>query len=102
MTDGGYAVTGIFVQGIDVTQHSREQKRREALFRLTDLVRTVKDPVELGYGTAEFVGVTVGAIRAGLSRIDLEVETLIAERNWTREGVNTLPGRPPCAATDPP
>ena len=88
--DGGDAVTGIFVQGIDVTQRAHEQKRREALYKLTDLVRSVEDPVELGYGASEIVGLTLGAIRVGLSRIDPEVETLIAERNWTSAGVKPL------------
>ena len=90
--DGDDTVTGVFLQGVDVTHRAREQKRREALHRLTDLVRSADDPVELGYGAAEIVGQTLGAARVGLSRIDPDAEALITERDWTRQGAASLTG----------
>jgi signal transduction histidine kinase len=91
--DGDDAVTGVVLQGIDVTCRAREQQRRDALYRLTDLVRTAEDPVELGFGASEIVGQTLGAVRVGLSRIDPDAEVLITERDWTHDGAASLAGR---------
>jgi hypothetical protein len=88
--DGDDAVTGVFLQGIDVTHRANEQRRRDALHRLTELVRTTDYPVELGYGASEIVGRTFGAIRVGLSRIDPDAEVLLTEREWTAEGAAPL------------
>jgi PAS domain S-box-containing protein len=96
--DADGAVSGIFVQGVDVTQRAGEQKRREALYRLTDLVRSVADPVELAFGAAEIVCETLDVARCGLSRIDPQAETLITERDWTASGVTALADRLPLRA----
>ena len=90
--DARNLVTGIFVEGLDVTDRANEEKRREALTRLTDLVRMTQDPVELGYCASEIIGETLGASRVGYSRIDPEAETLITERDWTASGVGSLAG----------
>lgn len=45
--DAQEVLTGILVQGLDVTERVREEKRRNALIRLTGTVRDLKTPEEI-------------------------------------------------------
>jgi signal transduction histidine kinase/CheY-like chemotaxis protein/PAS domain-containing protein len=85
-------VTGIFVEGVDVTERVRAEARREALVRLTDAIRDLHDPVELAHAAATMLGETIDVSRVGYGTIDLDKETLIVERDWTAPGVGTLAG----------
>jgi PAS domain S-box-containing protein len=85
-------LTGILVQGLDVTERVREEKRRNALIRLTDTVRDLKTPEEIIFQTSLILGETLDVSRVGYGTIDPEAETLTVTRDWNAPGVMSLAG----------
>ncbi len=85
-------VTGIFVEGVDVTARHFGEVRRDALFSLTSRLQDIDDVGEIAYVAAEIIGTTLGVSRVGYGSIDPEAETLHVERDWTAPGVATLAG----------
>jgi PAS domain S-box-containing protein len=90
--DAAGAVTGIFIEGVDVTDRVAAQHRREAVAELTDRFRRLEDPQDIGYAAAEILGRTLEVSRVGYGSIDPEAETLHVLRDWTAPGVETLAG----------
>ena len=88
-------VTGIFVEGVDVTSRVAAEKMRERLAWLTDRLRNLSDPAELAYTAAEVLGDSLAASRVGYGRIDHDAETMLVERDWQAPGVATLAGTTP-------
>jgi PAS domain S-box-containing protein len=98
ITDESGAVTGIFVEGHDVTSEARahhelrENERRQALLvRLGDRFRDLEAPADLSYAAAELLGTALEVSRAGYGTIDLVAETIVIEREWLAHGVAPLP-----------
>ena len=85
-------VTGIFVEGFDVTDQTFAEARRKALIDLTDVIRDQRDPDELGFVAAGILGKALGAQRVGYASIDEERETLHVSRDWTAPGVESVAG----------
>ena len=90
--DSSGAVTGIFVEGVDVTRRVRAEALRDALVRLTDKFRILDNPDEVGFAAAEILGEMLGVSRVGYGTIDLEAETLQVLHDWNAPGVETLAG----------
>ncbi|MEO5698035.1 MAG: ATP-binding protein, partial [Burkholderiaceae bacterium] len=88
-------VTGIFVEGIDVTERAAAERRREALVQLTEALRGIDDPTEIGYAAAKVLGETLATSRVGYGTIDPEADTLHVERDWTAPGIESLSGITP-------
>jgi PAS domain S-box-containing protein len=94
--DKGGAVTGIFIEGDDVTEAhvAREtlregEERRAFLLELSDALRPVATPAEIAWVTAERLGE-----RFGLSRVfyaELDGSLMRVERDYTR-GVDSIAG----------
>ncbi|WP_167509486.1 ATP-binding protein [Corallococcus llansteffanensis] len=85
-------VTGIFVEGVEVTGRVLAERRREALVRLSDKVRGLDDPAEIGFEAARILGETLEVSRVGYGTIDPEAETLQVVRDWNAPGVESLAG----------
>ena len=85
-------VTGIFVEGSDVTAQRAAEIRKTALLQLGDRLRDISDPADLAYAASEILGQTLGVSRVGYGVIDKVAETITIERDWNAPGVQTLAG----------
>jgi diguanylate cyclase (GGDEF)-like protein/PAS domain S-box-containing protein len=70
----------------DVTLRKATEMRRRALVELGDLTRDLDDPAVLVDATAEVLGRTLNACRAGYGTVDLAAETLTVEGAWAASG----------------
>jgi PAS domain S-box-containing protein len=93
------AVTGIFVEGHDVTEAHlaeaalRANERRQAfLVALGDRLRDLQSPADLSYAAAEMLGRALAVSRAGYGTVDLAAETITIERDWNAPGIKSLAG----------
>jgi PAS domain S-box-containing protein len=85
-------VTGILVQGVDVTERVLNDERRNALVRLTDAVRNLKTPDEIIFQASVILGEVLDVSRVGYGTIDPVAETLTVIRDWNAPGVVSLAG----------
>ncbi|MES2960156.1 MAG: ATP-binding protein [Pseudomonadota bacterium] len=92
MRDTAGSVTGIFVEGVDVTGRMTAEQRREALAQLSDTLRNLDDPADVGFVASELLGRTLQASRVGYATIDPDAETLHVDRDWNAPGVESLAG----------
>jgi PAS domain S-box-containing protein len=83
---------GLAVYFRDVTVRMREEKRRNALFRLSDLFRDLTTSEEILYKASEVLGEALVVSRVGYGTIDPAAETLNVIRDWNAPGVETLAG----------
>ncbi|TWO71743.1 PAS domain S-box protein [Caenimonas sedimenti] len=86
------AVSGIFVQGVDVTHRVTAERRTRALNELSERFRALEDWQAVQYAASEILGRALGVSRVGYGTIDPDAETLHVERDWTAAGVDTLAG----------
>jgi signal transduction histidine kinase len=86
-------VSGIFVQGVDVTERSQQDRRRDALERITTMIGDEQDPVDLAWRVGEIVADVLGASRVGYSEIEADSDMLVTQRDWTADSVASLAGR---------
>ena len=85
-------ISGIFVEGVDVTDRARAEARREALVALTDNIRDADRPEQVGIMATITLGKALKASRAGYAQIVDDSDLLRIESNWTAEGVESLVG----------
>jgi PAS domain S-box-containing protein len=85
-------VKGIFVEGVDVTDHVLAENRRNALIRLSDDLRNLTIPEDITFAAEQIIGETLGVSRVCYGTIDPVAETLRIERTWTAPGVDSSPG----------
>jgi PAS domain S-box-containing protein len=90
--DAAGRVTGIFVEGIDVTEQRRAYAQRDVLDRLGDRIRDLDDPIDVQFEAARILGEALAVSRVGYGTIDPIAETLTVSRDWTAPGVETLAG----------
>jgi PAS domain S-box-containing protein len=90
--DAQGALTGILVQGVDVTERTLTEVRRSALIRLTDTVRDLKTPEDIIFQACAILGETLGVSRVGYGTIDPVAETLTVTRDWNVPGIASLAG----------
>ncbi|WP_345817164.1 PAS domain-containing protein (plasmid) [Paraburkholderia sp. PREW-6R] len=83
---------GLAIYFRDVTTRMRNERRRNALFRLADLLRGATTSEEIIYGASQLLGETLNASRVGYGTIDPTAETLHVVRDWNAEGVESLAG----------
>ncbi|RYG34813.1 MAG: PAS domain S-box protein, partial [Burkholderiales bacterium] len=86
------AVTGVFCQGVDVTETYIAEKHDKALAELGQRVLDTQDPDDLAYAAAEILGRTLGVSRAGYGTIDTRRETITIERDYNMPGIKSLAG----------
>ncbi|MBA1156026.1 GAF domain-containing hybrid sensor histidine kinase/response regulator [Microvirga mediterraneensis] len=92
LTDAAGAVTGIFVEGYDVTDRVRAETHRRALVELGERIRDIVDPDELSFAAAEILGRTLEVSRAGYGTVDKAAETIAIVRDWNAPGIKTIAG----------
>jgi PAS domain S-box-containing protein len=98
MDDAG-RVTGIFVEGYDVTDthHAQEglrarEHRQALLLALNDRLRDLEDEADLSYAVGEFLGNALGVDRAGYGTVDASAQTIAIARDWNAPGVHSIAG----------
>ncbi|MGO4526009.1 PAS domain-containing protein [Microvirga sp. 2MCAF35] len=92
LTDSAGDVTGIFVEGYDVTDRVRAETHRRALVELGERIRDIVDPDELSFAAAEILGRTLEVSRAGYGTVDKVAETITIARDWNAPGIKTIAG----------
>ena len=90
--DAAGIVTGIFVEGSDVTERALAETRRGALAQLTDLIRDLETEEEIAFAASSVIGEALAVSRVGYGFIDPVKETLTVHRDWTADGVDSLAG----------
>jgi signal transduction histidine kinase len=88
-------VTGIFVEGYDVTDRARAHAIHLALLRLSDAFEALNSPEEFSFAACRILGETLEVSRVGYGTIDPIAETLHVDRDWTAAGIETLAGVTP-------
>ncbi|MDM0033435.1 ATP-binding protein [Variovorax sp. J22P271] len=88
-------ITGIFVEGYDVTERKDADSLRLGLARLTDEFQELDKAEDFSFAACRVLGETLGVSRVGYGTIDPATETLHVDRDWTSEGVDTLAGVTP-------
>ncbi|WP_431265037.1 ATP-binding protein [Roseateles chitinivorans] len=86
------AVTHLFVEGVDVTARVRGEQRGAALAGLSDRLRDVGSPADIGFASAQMLGMMLTATRAGYCTVDHETETVRIERDWRLGDLDSLAG----------
>lgn len=90
--DEAGTVTGIFIEGQNVTDRIRAEKRREALLRLDNQLRDVEDTADLSFAASKLLGEALGAVRVGYGAVDAEAGTITVERSWGGPDVPQVAG----------
>lgn len=90
--DQSGATTGIFVQGVDVTDRTITDRRHKALSELADRSRTLDDWSDIHYLASEILGRALTTSRVGYGSIDLQAGTMHVARDWITPGVQSLAG----------
>ncbi len=88
-------VTGIFVEGTDVTDKTLAERRREALVHLSEAFRGLDSPSDIGYEASRLLGETLQVSRVGYGTIDRVTDSLRVQKDWTACGVESLRGVTP-------
>ncbi|MBU4612563.1 PAS domain-containing protein [Achromobacter sp. GG226] len=95
LMDPDGVVTGIVVQGVDVTARTRDERRRHSLIELDHALRDGGDPHALAMLASELLGRALGANRVGYGTIDELTATLHCAGDWTLPGVPSVAGLTP-------
>lgn len=88
-------IAGIFVEGIDVTEKTLAERRREDLVQLTDVFRGLDSPAHIAYEAAKLLGEILRVSHVGYGTIDAQSDTFSVEQDWTAFGVESLSGSTP-------
>jgi len=90
-------LSGILVQGVDVTKRMLDEKRRTALIQFTDAIRDLKTPEDIIFQSCLILGLSLGVSRVGYGTIDPVAETLTVARDWNAPGVASSRHCPMCS-----
>ncbi|EJE54528.1 fused histidine kinase with GAF domain/response regulator receiver [Acidovorax sp. CF316] len=90
--DTSGAVTGIFVDGLDVTERVAAEAKRDALTEFTSQLRGLDNVDDISLAAARILGQTLKVSRAGYGRVDHDTDILQVQCDWTAPGVLTLQG----------
>lgn len=99
LKDADGAITGVFVEGYDVTglyatteALKASEARKSVLVELNTRIAGLNDPEEISFTAAEILARHMGVDRAGYGLIDRERETISIARDWNAPGVRSLAG----------
>jgi PAS domain S-box-containing protein len=76
----------------NITERKRFEARQAAMIELDDAIASLSDSVEIGFVAGRVLGDALGAMRVGYGVIDADSETIVVERDWTRDGVPSVAG----------
>ena len=92
------APEGISVYFRNVTASKLLEAQREALADLSQRLANAHDAAQAGYEGAVVIGAALRASRVGYGTIDHDSGHLFVDRDWCREGVESLSGVTPLTA----
>ncbi len=92
ITDSQGAVTGIFVEGFEVTSQARAQVHIAGLAALGERFRHAVEPGDFAAAAGAIIGQTLGVSRGGYATIDKAAETVTIERDWNAPGIISIAG----------
>jgi len=69
-----------------------DQRAREALIQLNEVLLELEDPAEISFTAAQIAAQALGVSRAGYGTIDLKEEIITIERDWNDVGIKSLKG----------
>ncbi|MFJ6023347.1 PAS domain-containing protein [Brevundimonas sp. NPDC092305] len=76
----------------NITERKRFEARQAALIELDDAIASEGDVAEIGFRASRILGAALDASRVGYGVIDADSETIVIERDWTREGQPSVAG----------
>ncbi|MBI2769809.1 MAG: PAS domain-containing protein [Burkholderiales bacterium] len=91
-------VEGIFVQGVDVTSRVAADRRRETVVELRTHFQKAHSVADVGFAASHVLGRALAVSRVGYGSINADDDTLEVERDWCRDGVESLAGITPLRA----
>ncbi|MDH0864463.1 ATP-binding protein [Mitsuaria sp. GD03876] len=68
------------------------EQQRSALAGLSERLREVASPADIGFASAQMLGMMLAATRAGYCTVDHDAETVRIDRDWMRGGLDSLVG----------
>lgn len=77
----------------EVTDSYADEARRNGLLELSDRLRDMQDIDEMAATTAEILGRTLHASRAGYGVIEADHQTMMVNGDWTAPGMMSVAGR---------
>ena len=86
---------GVVAIVVETTERVQVEARRDALLRLTEVLRDADDPDIIQYEASRILGEALATHRVGYGTIDPVAETLTVQRDWTAPGIETLAGTLP-------
>lgn len=84
-------LSGVIVVVQDIDEQRRAENRLDVLVRVSELIRTIRDPNELSYAVAETVGSHLNVRRCLFNETDLERDVEIVHRDYT-DGAESVAG----------
>ncbi|AWN39062.1 histidine kinase [Methylobacterium radiodurans] len=90
--DAQGALSGYGTVARDLTERRRQDAFRTALIELGDRFQACGDTARMAYAAAEVVARTLGLDRAGYGTVDLALDSIDIERDWTAPGVASVAG----------
>ncbi|RZJ30816.1 MAG: PAS domain S-box protein, partial [Brevundimonas sp.] len=76
----------------NITERKRFEARQAAMIELDDAIASLSDSTEIAFVAGRVLGHALGAMRVGYGVIDPDSETIVIERDWTRDGVASVAG----------
>ena len=89
------AAEGISVYFRNVTERKGQEAQREALVDLSQRLGNAADAAQTSHDGAAVIGTTLHASRVGYGTVDHDSGLLFVDRDWTRQGVESLAGVTP-------
>ncbi len=76
----------------NITERRYADIRQKALIDLNDALRDIRDVREIAFAASRILNAAVGGNRAVYSSVGDDQETIVTDRDWTAEGVDSLEG----------
>lgn len=84
-------VTGIFVEGNDVTAQYQAQRNQTFLLELADQLRPLSDPQDIVYTASELLGKYIGSSRVVFAEI-VDDDKFLVRKEWVHQGISSMAG----------
>jgi PAS domain S-box-containing protein len=82
-------VTGIFVEGNDVTAQHQVQRGQTFLLELADRLRLISNPEDIVYVASELLGNYLGSSRVVFAEI-IDDDKFLIRKEWIQNGINSV------------
>lgn len=82
---------GVIVVVQDIDEQRRAENRLDVLVRVSELIRTIRDPYELSYAVAETLGSHLNVRRCLFNETDVERDLELVHRDYT-DGAESVAG----------